>query len=73
MKGLPVWMLAGLAVLAVLLLGIGWNEPPEAGYLLFLNGIIFLVLPPSLQSAGGTFVQTRITRPGPAPAGRGPD
>jgi hypothetical protein len=41
MRGLPVWMLAGLAVLAVLLLVIGWHDRHEAGYLPFVMGIIF--------------------------------
>ena len=41
MRGLPVWMLAGLAVLSALLLWIGWDERHEAGYLPFVMGIIF--------------------------------
>jgi hypothetical protein len=34
-------MLAGLAVLAVLLLVIGWHDRHEAGYLPFVMGIVF--------------------------------
>jgi hypothetical protein len=41
MRGLPVWMLAGLAVLSVLLLFVGWHDRHEAGYLPFVMGIIF--------------------------------
>ncbi len=41
MRGLPVWMLAGLTVLSVLLLFIGWHDRHEAGYLPFVMGIIF--------------------------------
>lgn len=41
MRGLPLWMLGGLAVLSVLLLFIGWEDRHEAGYLPFVMGILF--------------------------------
>ena len=41
MRGLPVWMLGGLAVLSALLLFIGWEDRHEAGYLPFVMGILF--------------------------------
>lgn len=41
MKGLPSWLLAGLLVLAALLLVIGWKDHGEAGYLPFIMGILF--------------------------------
>lgn len=41
MKGLPPWTLAGLAVLAVLLLVIGWDDRGEAGYVPFIMGVLF--------------------------------
>jgi hypothetical protein len=41
MRGLPVWMLAGLAVLSGLLVFIGWIDRHEAGYLPFVLGILF--------------------------------
>jgi hypothetical protein len=51
MRGLPVWMLAGLAVLAGLLLWVGWDERHEAGYLPFVIGIIFALF--TLAALGG--------------------
>jgi hypothetical protein len=51
MKGLPIWMLAGLAVLAALLLVIGWHDRDEAGYLPFVIGIIFALF--TLAAVGG--------------------
>ena len=41
MRGLPVWMLAGLAVLSGLLVYVGWIEHHETGWLPFVLGIIF--------------------------------
>ena len=41
MRGLPLWMLAGLAGLTALLLVIGWEDRDEAGYLPFVMGILF--------------------------------
>ena len=41
MRGLPLWMLGGLAVLSALLLFIGWQDRHEAGYLPFVMGILF--------------------------------
>jgi hypothetical protein len=41
MRGLPVWMLAGLAVLSGLLVYIGWIDRHEAGYLPLVLGILF--------------------------------
>jgi len=41
MRGLPLWMLGGLAVLSALLLFIGWEDRHEAGYLPFVMGILF--------------------------------
>ena len=41
MRGLPVWMLAMLAVLTALLLVVGWDDRDEAGYLPFMMGILF--------------------------------
>lgn len=41
MKGLPVWILATLVVLTVLLLIVGWHDRHEAGYLPFILGIVF--------------------------------
>ena len=41
MRGLPLWMLGGLAVLSALLLFIGWEDRHEAGYLPFVFGILF--------------------------------
>ena len=43
MKGLPVWILGGVAILAALLLVIGWNDRHEAGYLPFIMGCVFAV------------------------------
>lgn len=51
MRGLPVWMLAGLAVLSALLLVIGWHDRDEAGYLPFVMGIIFTLF--TLAAVGG--------------------
>jgi hypothetical protein len=51
MRGLPVWMLAGLAVLSGLLLWIGWDERHEAGYLPFVFGIFFTLF--TLAALGG--------------------
>jgi hypothetical protein len=51
MRGLPVWMLAGLAVLSALLLWIGWDERHEAGYLPFVMGIVFALF--TLAALGG--------------------
>lgn len=50
MKGLPAWILGGMAILAALLLIIGWDDRHEAGYLPFIMGIIFAVF--VLASAG---------------------
>lgn len=41
MKGLPVWILATMVVLTVLLLVVGWHDRDEAGYLPFILGIVF--------------------------------
>ncbi|HEX2503481.1 MAG TPA: hypothetical protein VHK00_06030 [Miltoncostaeaceae bacterium] len=51
MRGLPVWMLAGLAVLSALLLWIGWDEQHEAGWLPFVMGIVFALF--TLAALGG--------------------
>jgi hypothetical protein len=51
MRGLPVWILAGLAVLSGLLLWIGWDERHEAGYLPFVMGILFTLF--TLAALGG--------------------
>lgn len=51
MKGLPAWMLATLAVLAALLLYVGWHDREEAGYLPFVMGVIFAVF--TLAALGG--------------------
>jgi len=51
MRGLPVWMLAGLAVLSVLLLLIGWYDRDETGYLPFVMGILFSLF--TLAALGG--------------------
>ncbi len=51
MRGLPAWMLAGLAVLAALLLFVGWHDREEAGYLPFVMGVIFAVF--TLAAVGG--------------------
>lgn len=50
MKGLPAWVLAGMAILAALLLVIGWQDRHEAGYLPFIMGCVFAVF--VLASAG---------------------
>jgi hypothetical protein len=50
MKGLPVWILATLVALTVLLLIIGWHDRHEAGYLPFIMGIVFAFF--SLASIG---------------------
>ena len=50
MKGLPAWILGGMAILSALLLIIGWNDRHEAGYLPFIMGIVFAVF--VLASAG---------------------
>jgi hypothetical protein len=41
MRGLPAWMLAGLAVLSGLLVYIGWIDRHEVGYLPLVLGILF--------------------------------
>ena len=41
MRGLPAWMIAGLAVLAGLLLWVGWEDRNEAGWVPFGFGILF--------------------------------
>ena len=51
MRGLPIWMLAGLAVLTALLLVIGWEDRDETGYLPFTIGIIFALF--TLAAIGG--------------------
>ena len=51
MRGLPLWMLAGLAALAALLLLVGWADRHEAGYLPFVMGIIFALF--TLAAVGG--------------------
>lgn len=51
MRGLPIWMLAGLAVLSALLLVIGWHDRHESGYLPFVMGIIFTLF--TLAAVGG--------------------
>ena len=51
MRGLPIWMLAGLAVLTAFLLVIGWHDRDEAGYLPFVIGIIFALF--TLAAIGG--------------------
>ena len=50
MRGLPLWMLAGLAVLSGLLLFVGWHDRHEAGYLPFVLGILFSLF--TLASVG---------------------
>ena len=50
MKGLPAWLLAGMAILAALLLVIGWNDSGEAGYLPFIMGCVFAIF--TLASIG---------------------
>ncbi len=50
MKGLPAWLLAGMAILAALLLVIGWQDRHEAGYLPFILGIVFALF--TLASIG---------------------
>lgn len=51
MRGLPLWMLAVLAVLTALLLFIGWDDRHEAGYLPFIMGILFALF--TLGAIGG--------------------
>lgn len=50
MRGLPYWMLGILAVLAALLLVVGWEDRHEAGILPFLLGVVFAIF--TLASAG---------------------
>ena len=51
MRGLPIWMIGLLAILAALLLVIGWDDRDEAGYLPFVMGLIFAVF--TLAAIGG--------------------
>lgn len=50
MRGLPVWMLAVLVGLTVLLVWVGWHDRQEAGYLPFVLGILFALF--TLASLG---------------------
>lgn len=51
MRGLPIWMLLLLGVLAALLLVGGWQDRHEAGILPFLLGIGFALF--TLAAVGG--------------------
>ena len=51
MRGLPFWMIGLLAILAALLLVIGWHDHDEAGYLPFIMGIVFALF--TLGAIGG--------------------
>lgn len=51
MRGLPVWMLAGLVVLSALLLVIGYEDRGEAGWLPFIMGVAFTLF--TLAAIGG--------------------
>ena len=51
MRGLPLWMLGVLGVLAVLLLVVGWEDRQDAGPLPFIMGIVFAVF--ALAAVGG--------------------
>ena len=51
MRGLPIWMIGLVAILAALLLIIGWDDRGEAGYLPFVMGIIFALF--TLGAIGG--------------------
>jgi hypothetical protein len=44
MKRLPLWMIAVLAVLSVLMLWGGWHDRHEAGILPFITGVVWLAL-----------------------------
>ena len=50
MRGLPVWMLAVLVGLTVVLVWVGWHDRHEAGYLPFVLGILFALF--TLASMG---------------------
>ena len=41
MRGLPLWILGVTALLAVLLIWIGWHDRHHVGYIPFALGIIF--------------------------------
>lgn len=51
MRGLPLWMLAVLGGLSVLLLLVGWADRNNAGYLPFVMGVAFAVF--TLAAVGG--------------------
>jgi peptidoglycan/LPS O-acetylase OafA/YrhL len=50
MRGLPLWMLGVVGVLAVLLVFVGWEDRHNAGYLPFIMGIVFALF--TLAAAG---------------------
>jgi len=54
MRGLPVWMILVLAALSALLIGVGWHDRHEAGYIPFALGIVFALFTlASLGAAAG--------------------
>lgn len=55
MKRLPVWMLAVLVVLSVMLVWIGWHDRHEAGILPFLLGLVWVLF--TLAALGGYMAQ----------------
>lgn len=51
MRGLPAWMIAGIAVLSGLLVWVGWMDRHEAGPLPLVMGILFALF--TLGAIGG--------------------
>ncbi len=41
MRGLPLWILGVTALLAALLIWLGWHDRHEVGYIPFALGILF--------------------------------
>jgi hypothetical protein len=50
MKRLPVWIIATMTVLTVLLLAVGWHDREHTGWLPFIMGVVFGVF--TLASIG---------------------